>query len=403
MVFLGVMLLSFMATHTPLVEKVAVIRHQLGLAEGLNVADTVAEAVKQLGLVGEVAGRDLIQRADACLVMLRLPAETMPTPEQAAEVRSALDCKRLGYSVSQCKDRGFTAVQCKEAGYSAAELNDKGRLWQEEFERMVQEAEEFSDEDKKVREKIEARNALENYVYSMKNTLNDSEKGVADKISDDDNDYAARRELQHAFYFTRDGMPLVYTDGNYHAGRLEGSGGAFPRHANTAFLGQFGDTRLPNLAYLHQHFARGSQRPRWSDNDFVAYERIDKRENPGMSDDAGVVSIVLLNDNYAGDMDLGTVQARGVNTGPDADFDKRRLTVQARRQAKMALAAGQGQMSKFEIRSGEDVNQFILIDGVPYINAQAPPHTRALLHQKGCRFAQPCRRAAAAQLGPILR
>ncbi|MEO1903301.1 MAG: phospholipase D-like domain-containing protein [Alcanivorax sp.] len=36
-----------------------------------------------------------------------------------------------------------------------------------------------------------------------------------------------------------------------------------------------------------------------------------------------------LNDNFAGDMDLGTVQARGVNTGPDADFDKRRLTIQA--------------------------------------------------------------------------
>merc|ERR1712094_124686 len=37
-------------------------------------------------------------------------------------------------------------------------------------------------------EKIEARNALENYVYSMKNTLGDSEKGVADKIGDDDKD-----------------------------------------------------------------------------------------------------------------------------------------------------------------------------------------------------------------------
>merc|ERR1711937_1101746 len=47
-------------------------------------------------------------------------------------------------------------------------------------------AEEFQEEDKKVREKIEARNQLENYVYSMKNTLSDSEKGVADKISDDD-------------------------------------------------------------------------------------------------------------------------------------------------------------------------------------------------------------------------
>ena len=114
-----------------------------------------------------------------------------------------------------------------------------------------------------------------------------------------DNDYAARRELQHALYFTRDGLPLVYTDGNYHAGTLEGSGGAFPRHSNTAFLGQFGDTRLPNLAYVHQHFARGSQRPRWSDNDFLAYERIDKRENPRMSDEDGVVALVMVNDNYA--------------------------------------------------------------------------------------------------------
>merc|ERR1711967_143532 len=64
--------------------------------------------------------------------------------------------------------------------------NDKGRLSQEDIERMVQEAEEFQEEDKKVREKIESRNALENYVYSMKNTLGDSEKGVADKIGDDD-------------------------------------------------------------------------------------------------------------------------------------------------------------------------------------------------------------------------
>merc|ERR1719487_2514007 len=46
-------------------------------------------------------------------------------------------------------------------------------------------------------EKIEARNALENYVYSMKNTLNDSEKGVADKISDDDKE-AIEKALEEA-------------------------------------------------------------------------------------------------------------------------------------------------------------------------------------------------------------
>ena len=28
-----------------------------------------------------------------------------------------------------------------------------------------------------------------------------------------DNDYASRRELQHALYFTRAGIGLIYTDG----------------------------------------------------------------------------------------------------------------------------------------------------------------------------------------------
>merc|ERR1711935_380279 len=64
--------------------------------------------------------------------------------------------------------------------------NDKGRLSQDEIERMVQEAEEFKEEDQKVRDKIEARNALESYLYNLKNTLTDTEKGVADKISDED-------------------------------------------------------------------------------------------------------------------------------------------------------------------------------------------------------------------------
>ncbi|MGB0990932.1 MAG: alpha-amylase family glycosyl hydrolase [Akkermansiaceae bacterium] len=114
-----------------------------------------------------------------------------------------------------------------------------------------------------------------------------------------DNDFAARRELQHAFYFTRAGLPLVYTDGNYQAETLSQSGGAFPRHSNTNFLGQFGDGRLPNLAYIHQHFARGYQVGKWSDGDFIAYERIDKRENTGMSDSDGVTALIMLNDNYS--------------------------------------------------------------------------------------------------------
>jgi heat shock protein 5 len=59
---------------------------------------------------------------------------------------------------------------------------DKGRLSEEEIERMVREAEEFADEDKAVQQRINAKNGLESYLYNLKNTLEDEEKGIADKI-----------------------------------------------------------------------------------------------------------------------------------------------------------------------------------------------------------------------------
>jgi len=49
---------------------------------------------------------------------------------------------------------------------------------------MVQDAEKYKDEDDKLRKKIDAKNALENYCFQMKNTLNDEK--VADKFTDED-------------------------------------------------------------------------------------------------------------------------------------------------------------------------------------------------------------------------
>jgi heat shock protein 5 len=62
---------------------------------------------------------------------------------------------------------------------------DKGRLSEEEIERMVREAEEFAEEDKLVKETIDARNALEGYAFSMRNTITDDDK-LGDKISEED-------------------------------------------------------------------------------------------------------------------------------------------------------------------------------------------------------------------------
>merc|ERR1712093_974975 len=62
--------------------------------------------------------------------------------------------------------------------------NDKSRLSKEDVERMTADAEKYAKEDEEFKEKVDAKNALENYCYSMKNTLDDEK--VKDKISEED-------------------------------------------------------------------------------------------------------------------------------------------------------------------------------------------------------------------------
>lgn len=58
--------------------------------------------------------------------------------------------------------------------------NDKGRLSKEQIERMVNEAEKYRDEDEKQRDRISARNSLEGYCFSIKQTLEDDK--LKDKV-----------------------------------------------------------------------------------------------------------------------------------------------------------------------------------------------------------------------------
>jgi len=62
--------------------------------------------------------------------------------------------------------------------------NDKGRLSQDEIERMVSEAEKFKAEDDANRNRIESKNGLENYCYSLKSSISSEE--VAGKIPEDE-------------------------------------------------------------------------------------------------------------------------------------------------------------------------------------------------------------------------
>jgi len=84
---------------------------------------------------------------------------------------------------------GIMNVQAKDTGTGQEEsvviTNEKGRLSQEEIEQMLRDAEEFAEEDKRAKARIDARNSFESYIYSMRNTIEDKEK-LADKISADD-------------------------------------------------------------------------------------------------------------------------------------------------------------------------------------------------------------------------
>uniref|UniRef100_A0AC34FL27 Uncharacterized protein n=1 Tax=Panagrolaimus sp. ES5 TaxID=591445 RepID=A0AC34FL27_9BILA len=63
--------------------------------------------------------------------------------------------------------------------------NDQNRLSPEDIERMINDAEKFADEDKKVKEVVEARNEIESYAYSLKNQIGDEEK-LGGKLSEDE-------------------------------------------------------------------------------------------------------------------------------------------------------------------------------------------------------------------------
>jgi len=63
--------------------------------------------------------------------------------------------------------------------------NNQNRLSPEEIERMIKDAEKFADEDKKLKERVEAKNELESYVYSLKNQLSDKEK-LGGKLSEEE-------------------------------------------------------------------------------------------------------------------------------------------------------------------------------------------------------------------------
>ncbi|CDI75449.1 heat shock protein 70, putative [Eimeria praecox] len=102
-----------------------------------------------------------------------------PAPRGVPQIDVTFDVDRNGILNVSAVDKGTGKSE------KITITNDKGRLTPDEIERMIQEAEKFADEDRKTKERVDARNALEGYLHSMRSTVEDKDK-LADKIEDDD-------------------------------------------------------------------------------------------------------------------------------------------------------------------------------------------------------------------------
>lgn len=97
-----------------------------------------------------------------------------PAPRGLPEIEVTFDLDSNGIMNVSARDKGTGRSN------RITITNDKGRLSKDQIEKMVHSAERFKEEDSHHRERLEARMELENYVYSVKSTIDN------DKICDDD-------------------------------------------------------------------------------------------------------------------------------------------------------------------------------------------------------------------------
>jgi endoplasmic reticulum chaperone BiP len=123
-----------------------------------------------------------------------------PAPRGAPQIEVTFEIDVNGILRVSAQDKGTGKME------SITINHDRSRLSQEEIDRMVAEAETFADEDRKLRERIESRNALENYAYSLRNQVND-QNALGAKLSE-----AERKQILDAIQKTTQWLDTASRD-----------------------------------------------------------------------------------------------------------------------------------------------------------------------------------------------
>jgi len=102
-----------------------------------------------------------------------------PAPRGVPQIEVTFEIDANGIMIVSAEDKGTGNKE------KITITNDNNRLSPEDIERMINDAEKFAEEDAELKSKVEARNELESYAYSLKNQLSDKEK-LGGKLSDDE-------------------------------------------------------------------------------------------------------------------------------------------------------------------------------------------------------------------------
>merc|ERR1711981_602674 len=105
-----------------------------------------------------------------------------PAPRGVPQIEVSFEIDSNGILVVGAEDKGTGNSE------KITITNDKGRLTEEQIEKMIKEAEEFAEEDKMAKERIDARNAFDGYIHSMKSAIEGSgeNKGLGEKMDEDE-------------------------------------------------------------------------------------------------------------------------------------------------------------------------------------------------------------------------
>ena len=147
------------------------------------------------------------------------------------EVTFALDANGILTVSATDKDTGKSE--------SITIANDKGRLSQDDIDRMVEEAEKYAAEDAKFKAKSEARNTFENFVHYVKNSVNgelaeimdeDDKETVLDNVNEslewleDNSDVAEAEDFEEKMASFKESVEPILAKASASQGSTSGEG-----------------------------------------------------------------------------------------------------------------------------------------------------------------------------------